>query len=164
MLDWTRQRDAAVSQITAASTVKKREISEGGGVQIDFAEQRRHYRVYFSGDGEFTCTIRDKRGDNQVNVDILDLSLGGVHIALNDHRLFEVGDFLEMSQCQFQQAFAHEEMIELEVRWFFVSEEFQHVHLGCQFRELSLEMHDYLAKVIENKSRLCNQLLKEKIA
>ena len=132
-------------------------------MQIDFTEQRKHYRVYFSGDGEFTCTISDKRTEDQARVAILDLSLGGVHIALNDHRLFEVGECLEMSQCQFQQAFAHEEMIELEVRWFFVNEEFQHVHLGCQFRQLSPQMHDYLAQVIENKSRSCNQLLTNKI-
>lgn len=133
-------------------------------MQIDFTEQRKHYRVYFSGDGEFTCTIWDKRMANHLKVDILDLSLGGVHIAMNDHRLFEVGASLEMNQCQFQQTSPLEEMIELEVRWFFLSEEFQHVHLGCQFRQLSQGMHDYFAQVIENKSRFCNQLLKGKIA
>ena len=137
---------------------------KGEGVKIDFTEQRKHYRVYFTGDGEFTCTIWDNRMDHPVRVDILDLSLGGVHMALNDRRFFEVGELLAMSLCQFQQSTPQEEKIELEVRWVFLSEEFQHVHLGCQFRELSPEAHDYFALIIEKKSLLCNQLLKEKIA
>lgn len=101
--------------------------------------------------------------EHPAKVDILDLSLGGIHIAMNDHRLFEVGWTLEMNRCQFQQTSPQVEMIELEVRWFFLSEEFQHVHLGCQFRQLSREMHAYFTKIIEKKSRFCKQLLNERV-
>lgn len=134
---------------------------KGGGVQNDFAEQRKHYRVYFRGDGEFTCTITEKTMDRHMRGDILDLSLGGVHIAMNAHRLFKLGDILEMNRCQFQETSARDELIELEVRWLFLNEEFQHVHLGCQFRQLSQGMHDYFADIIGIKSRSCNQLLLE---
>ena len=138
--------------------------NEGGRVQIDFTEQRKHYRVYFVGDGEFTCTIKSEQMAEDVKADVLDLSLGGVHIALIGHHSFEVGDVVKMNCCLFQETSPTAEWIELEIRWAFLSEEFRHIHLGCQFRHLSDGMHEYFAQLIEMKSRRCNQFLKEKIA
>ena len=119
-------------------------------MQFDFTEHRRHFRVYFKGDGEFTCTV-DPSGSGLFTAKVLDLSLGGIHLAMDGRHDFEVGNRLCLKNFFHRNSVPVKENVEIEVRWVFRSQDFKNIYIGCQFQSLSSSLYAYFAQLIGEK-------------
>lgn len=116
-------------------------------MQLDFIEHRRHFRVYFKGDGEFLCRLGIS-ADDKVQARVLDLSLGGIHLALDGEHPVEVGNRLQLGGFLYRDGYSIDENVVIEVRWVFRSSDFSNVYLGCEFQSLPEPLYSYFAKLI----------------
>ena len=103
-------------------------------VETDFTERRRHIRVYFEGYEELQCRFTGNgRQDAALQAAVLDISLGGIHLAVDGQHHFAVGDKLTLVQLQFQQGSPHAQQVTMEIRWVFARQDFSKVMLAVSF-------------------------------
>ena len=122
-------------------------------VETDFAERRRHIRVYFEGYEEFQCRFTGNgRQDAALHAAVLDISLGGIHLAVEGQHRFAVGDKLTVVQLQHQQGSCAQQ-VTMEIRWVFAREDFNKIYMGCQFFELPAENRSFISGLIADKIR-----------
>ena len=123
-------------------------------VETDFTERRRHIRVYFEGYEELQCRFTGNgRQDAALQAAVLDISLGGIHLAVDGQHHFAVGDKLTLVQLQFQQGSPHAQQVTMEIRWVFARQDFSKVYVGCQFLDLPAENRSFISSLIAGKIR-----------
>jgi c-di-GMP-binding flagellar brake protein YcgR len=121
-------------------------------MQTDFAERRRHIRVYFDATEEMGCEFSNGAGATKMlRASVLDLSLGGLHLSVTDEYHFVVGDRLTLTRLRHRTGLVSEEEIPVEIRWVFAQAEFSRLYLGCQFLELPEESRGNIANLISVK-------------
>lgn len=118
----------------------------------DFAERRRHIRVYFDTTEEMECELSDSAGATKmVRASVLDLSLGGVHLSATGDLSYAIGDRIILTRLRHRTGLVSEEEIPVEIRWVFAQAEFSRLYLGCQFLELPEESRGNIANLISVK-------------
>ena len=121
-------------------------------MQTDFAERRRHIRVYFDATEEMGCECSNGAGAiKMLRASVLDLSLGGLHLSVTGDYHFAVGDRLTLIRLRHRTGLVSEEEIPVEIRWVFAQAEFSRLYLGCQFLELPEESRGNIANLINVK-------------
>jgi len=106
-------------------------------MHMDFAERRRHIRVYFDSVEEAGCEFSNGSGATKmIKASVLDLSLGGVHLSLTGEFDFAVGDRIMLARLTHRTGLVSDEAIPMEIRWVFAQAEFSRLYMGCQFLEL----------------------------
>ncbi len=121
-------------------------------MQTDFAERRRHIRVYFDAAEEMGCEFSNGAGATKMlRASILDLSLGGLHLSVTGEYHFVVGDRLILTRLRHRTGLVSEEEVPVEIRWVFAQAEFSRLYLGCQFLELPEESRGNIANLISVK-------------
>jgi c-di-GMP-binding flagellar brake protein YcgR len=121
-------------------------------MNTDFLERRRHIRIYFETLEEVGCEFSN--GAEAVNVStaaVLDLSLGGLHLAVTGDCAYAVGDRLTLSRLIHRTGPVSEEEIPMEVRWIFAPEDVSRIYMGCQFLDLPEESRCSIANLISVK-------------
>ena len=126
--------------------------SKGGGMHTDFAERRRHIRVYFDSEEEAGCEFSNGAGATEMlKASVLDLSLGGVHLSLAGEFNYAVGDRIMSTRLTHRTGLVSDEAIPMEIRWVFAQVEFSRLYIGCQFLELPEESRRSFANLISVK-------------
>ena len=121
-------------------------------MERDFLERRRHIRVYFETMEEMGCELSNGAGAVKVpTAAVLDLSLGGIHLAVTGDSAYAVGDWLTVSRLNHQTGTVSTEAILMEIRWIFAPEDTNRIYLGCQFLELPEESRSSIANLINVK-------------
>jgi c-di-GMP-binding flagellar brake protein YcgR len=121
-------------------------------MQTDFAERRRHIRVYFDSVEEAGCEFSNGAGATKImKASVLDLSLGGVHLSLTGAFDFAVGDRIMLARLTHRTGVVSDEAIPMEIRWVFAQSEFSRLYLGCQFLEIPEESRRSFANLINVK-------------
>lgn len=120
----------------------------------DFIERRRHIRVYFEGYEEMRCRIIGNSGqEGELQASVLDISLGGIHIAVDGEHPFRAGDKLTLMQLSHQRGSACTQQVVMEIRWVFARQDFDKVYVGCQFLDLPAENRAFISSLIAEKIR-----------
>ncbi len=128
-------------------------VAGEGNMQVDYSERRKHIRVYFEPSqtpvGELGCA-------NSISMGcvILDISMGGVHVSIDEKQDFAKGDKLTMSALRTSSESVSEEGIDLEVCWVFSHPEFEKTYLGCRFGQLSKASRNGIANLIKQEMML----------
>jgi len=121
-------------------------------VNTDFMERRRHIRVYFAPMDEMGCEFSNGIGAVEVSTaSVLDLSLGGLHLAMRGDSEYAVGDRVTLSRLIHRTGPVSEEEIPMEVRWVFAPEEVSRIYMGCRFLDLPEESRRSIANLISVK-------------
>jgi c-di-GMP-binding flagellar brake protein YcgR len=118
----------------------------------DFEERRRHIRVYFATLDEMECEFSNGAGAVKVSsASVLDLSLGGIHLAVDAPCDCAVGDRVTLSRLNHRTGPVSDEEIPVEIRWVFAPEDLSRFYMGCRFLELPNESRRGIANLINVK-------------
>ena len=121
-------------------------------MQTDFAERRRHIRVYFDATEEMGCEFSNgAEATKMLRASVLDLSLGGLHLSVTGDFNFAIGDRILLTRLRHRTGLVSEEEIPVEIRWVFAQAEFSRLYMGCQFLELPEESRGNIANLISVK-------------
>jgi c-di-GMP-binding flagellar brake protein YcgR len=121
-------------------------------MHTDFAERRRHIRVYFDATEEMGCEFSNgAEATKMLRASVLDLSLGGLHLSVTGDFNFAIGDRILLTRLRHRTGLVSEEEIPVEIRWVFAQAEFSRLYLGCQFLELPEESRGNIANLISVK-------------
>ena len=122
-------------------------------MDTDFVERRRHIRVYFDGYDEMHCHFKPEgQQDSPVLcASVLDISLGGIHLAIDGAHSFDVGDRLLLTRLDHQSGSFCDEPVDMEIRWVFTRQDFDRLYMGCQFSLLAEQSHAYISSLIGEK-------------
>jgi c-di-GMP-binding flagellar brake protein YcgR len=121
-------------------------------MHTDFAERRRHIRVYFDATEEMGCEFSNGAGATKMlRAAVLDLSLGGLHLSVTGDCHFAVGDRIILTRLMHRTGLVSEEEIPMEIRWIFAQAEFSRLYIGCQFLALPEESRGNIANLISVK-------------
>lgn len=115
---------------------------------MDFSERRKHIRIYFAPSKELTGTLTFSGEEGETSCMVLDLSLGGLHLALEEERSLKKGEVLTMHGLHSQTSAISEEAITLEIRWVFSHPEFNRTYVGCEFSDLPEQSRKNIANLI----------------
>lgn len=123
-----------------------------GTMEEDFAERRRHIRVYFESMEETSCRFSPvERAINLWSGSVLDLSLGGLHLSVKESAGLAIGDPLILSSLSHRTGPVCDEPIPMEVRWVFAQPEFSRLYVGCRFLFLPEKSRCHIANLISVK-------------
>lgn len=123
-------------------------------METDFTERRRHIRVYFEGYEEMLCRFIGNSGQQgELQGSVLDISLGGIHIAVDGVHTFHIGDKLTMMQLKHQRGSDCSQQVVMEIRWVFARQDFDRIYVGCQFLDLPAENRLFISSLIAEKIR-----------
>ena len=121
-------------------------------MEDDFAERRRHIRVYFDSLAETSCRFSpDEQAITLWSASVLDLSLGGLHLSVKGCAGLAVGDPLILASLSHRTGPVCDEPIPMEVRWVFAQPEFSHLYVGCRFLYLPEKSRCHIANLISVK-------------
>jgi len=121
-------------------------------MNTDFVERRRHIRVYFATMEEMGCEFSNGAGAVSLSAaSVLDLSLGGLHLAITGACEYAVGDRMTLSRLIHRTGPVSEEEIPMEVRWVFAPEDANRSYMGCRFLDLPAESRRRIANLISVK-------------
>ncbi len=121
-------------------------------METDFAERRRHIRVYFDSLEETNCRFAAEEQEAEIfTASVLDLSLGGMHLTVMGNNHFTVADRLIMNIMTHRTGRVCDEQIIMEIRWVFSREEFSRLYMGCQFLYLPEKSRGHIANLISAK-------------
>ena len=121
-------------------------------MHTDFAERRRHIRVYFDATEEMGCEFSNgAEATKMLRASVLDLSLGGLHLSVTGDFNFAIGDRILLTRLRHRTGLVSEEEIPVVIRWVFAQAEFSRLYLGCQFLELPEESRGNIANLISVK-------------
>ncbi len=121
-------------------------------MSTDFAERRRHIRVYYDSLEEIHCRFTVEEQEFEVfSASVLDLSLGGIHLTIPGNPGFVAGDRLVLTHLTHRTGPVSDERIPLEIRWVFVREAFGRLYMGCQFLHLPEKSRSSIANLISVK-------------
>ena len=121
-------------------------------MDTDFAERRRHIRVYFESLEETNCQFTPPgQATASLIASVLDLSLGGLHLACKGDYSFTVGDQLILTSLTHRTGPVCDEQIPMEVRWVFAKTGSRGLYLGCQFLHLPEKSRSRIANLISVK-------------
>lgn len=118
----------------------------------EFVERRRHIRVYFATMEEMGCEFGAGAGAVSLKTaSVLDLSLGGLHLAVTGSCDYVAGDRMILSRLMHRTGPVSEEEIPVEVRWVFTPEHGDRIYMGCRFLDLPAESRHRIANLISVK-------------
>ena len=121
-------------------------------MDTDFAERRRHIRVYFESLEETSCQITPaEQATAPLVASVLDLSLGGLHLACVGDYGFAVGDQLILNSLTHRTGPVCDEQIPMQIRWIFAKTESRGLYIGCQFLHLPEKSRSRIANLISVK-------------
>jgi len=121
-------------------------------MQTDFAERRRHIRVYFDATEEMECEFSNGAGATKMlRASVLDLSLGGLHLSVTGDFNFATGDRIILTRLRHRTGLVSEEEIPMEIRWVFTQAEVSRLYMGCRFLELPEESRGNIANLLSVK-------------
>lgn len=121
-------------------------------MDTDFAERRRHIRVYFNSLEEANCRFAvEEKGTEVLTASVLDLSLGGMHLTVSGSNGFAVGDQLTLTHLIHSTGPVCNEQIPMLIRWVFNQQAFSRLYLGCQFLYLPEKSRCHIANLISVK-------------
>ena len=121
-------------------------------MQSDFVERRRHIRVYFDGHEEMRCQFAlEGHEEKMLSASVLDISLGGIHLAIEGEHGFVAGDRLVLLQLAHRNGSVCDMQLAMEIRWIFARQEFDRVYLGCQFFNLPDASYLYISTLMDVK-------------
>lgn len=119
---------------------------------MELNERRRHIRVYFDSTEELVCECcAATDGVMALKASVLDLSLGGLHLAFADDPRVGVGDQVTLLGLLHHTGVVCEGPILAEVRWIFSREDFSRHYLGCQFLTLDEDYRSSIANLVSVK-------------
>jgi hypothetical protein len=123
-------------------------------MSTDFSERRKHIRVYFNQPDEARCRFVVAGGSTEgMTGSVIDLSLGGVHLGIEQETDFRPGDRLLLTQLSLSDGTTCGEQVAMEIRWVFSQPGFRRYYLGCRFLDLSASGHAFLVDLIGAKLR-----------
>ena len=123
-------------------------------MSTDFSERRKHIRVYFNQPDEVRCRFVVAGGSTEgMTGSVIDLSLGGVHLGIEEEADFRPGDRLLLTHLSMSDGATFEEPVAMEIRWVFSQPDFRRYYLGCHFLDLSASGHAFLVDLIGAKLR-----------
>ncbi len=104
----------------------------------DYSERRQHVRVYFDGlPDELRCRFAREATAPAVHAAAVhDLSLGGLHLSLEEDGGFAVGGHLTLLALVYRTGQVCEMRVDMVIRWIFARPGFSRIYLGCQFLDL----------------------------
>jgi c-di-GMP-binding flagellar brake protein YcgR len=121
-------------------------------MNVDFAERRRHIRVYFDSVEETSCRFTpEKKAVGVLSASVLDVSLGGIHLMVTESVSFIVGDQLILNSLTHRTGLVCGEEIPMVIRWVFTQATSRHLYLGCQFLFLPEQSRCHIANLISVK-------------
>lgn len=121
-------------------------------MSTDFSERRKHIRVYFNQLDEVRCRFSvDDGGKDTMDASVIDLSLGGAHLGIEEEAGFCPGDRLILTRLILGDGGTCEERVPMEVRWVFSRPGFKRFYMGCRFLKLTEAGHAFLAELIGKK-------------
>lgn len=126
-------------------------------VDADFSERRKHIRIYFAPSQELTGSLIFPGEKNKTPCMVLDLSLGGLHLAIEEEKTIKKGETLTLNGLYSQTATVSEETIPLETRWVFRHPEFNRTYIGCEFSELPEQSRKNISNLIGDSLKKNNE-------
>ena len=121
-------------------------------METDFAERRRHIRVFFDSLEETSCRFTPAgQAAEALSASVLDLSLGGMHLTVKGTPSLAAGDRFTLTRLSHRTGPVCEEEIPMEIRWVFTRTEFSRLYMGCQFLYLPEKSRSHIANLISVK-------------
>lgn len=125
--------------------------------EMDFSERRKHIRIYFAPSKELTGKLAFSGKESEASCMVLDLSLGGLHLALEEQRALEKGGMITMNSLHSPTTAISEEAITMEIRWVFTHPDFNRTYVGCEFSDLPEQSRKSIANLIGNTLQKVNE-------
>ncbi len=120
----------------------------------DFTERRRHIRVYFNELDEVRCLfVPEGKDRREIPAAVIDLSLGGLHLSVEEDSGFNPGDRLTLTVLGHRGGSVCEESAPMEIRWVFVQPGFKRFYMGCQFLALPKASQTFISDMVVDKLR-----------
>lgn len=121
----------------------------------DYTEQRQHVRVYFEGLDELQCRFaREPAGAGAHGAAVHDLSLGGLHLSLEQDGGFAVGARLSLLRLIYRSGQVCETPVSMKIRWIFARPGFSRLYMGCQFLDLSAPVRAWITALATAKQQV----------
>lgn len=120
----------------------------------NFTERRRHIRVYFNELDEVRCLfVTEGKETPEIPAVVVDLSLGGMHLSVEEDSSFNPGDRLTLTVLGRRGGIVCEERVPMEIRWVFVLPGFKRFYMGCQFLALPEASQAFISDMVAEKLR-----------
>jgi c-di-GMP-binding flagellar brake protein YcgR len=151
-IDSGKKRQTRETKKVTIPWIRKAVKKRREGMDTDFIERRQHIRVYFDSLDETNCRfVIEGKGVKSLSASVLDLSLGGLHLAVTGDLNLAVGDRLLLNYLKHRTGPVCVEQIPLEIRWVYSRAESRYFYLGCQFLHLSEKSRSRIANLISLK-------------
>ncbi len=124
--------------------------------------RRRFQRVIFSYDDGAICTfvpLSDTKKPNITAASILNLSASGLQFILNKENAnqFQKGERLVFKGIRGVKHLDFSEDIEMEIIWILELKFLEHVGIGCEFKNISKQLRDYIDSFVISEIRFRGQ-------
>ena len=120
----------------------------------DYSERRQHVRVYFDGLDELRCRFAREATAPPIHAAAVhDLSLGGLHLSLEEDGGFAVGGHLPLLALAYRTGQVCEMRVDMVIRWIFARPGFSRLYMGCQFLDLPDPARAWITALVAAKER-----------
>jgi hypothetical protein len=120
----------------------------------DYSERRQHVRVYFDGLDELRCRFAREATAPAIHAAAVhDLSLGGLHLSLEEDGGFAVGGHLTLLALSYRTGQVCDMRVDMVIRWIFARPGFSRIYLGCQFLDLADPARAWMTALVTAKER-----------